>query len=177
MTRTEKLKNKSVKSKQNGGARANAGRKKGSENADTKERRIALERFKSRVAKKIDKIFNAQADLALGTSHLFRIDTIGEGEKSKKVHTLVTDPDEIKSFLDGEFENGQDYYYITTKSPNNLALESLLNRTFGRPKETIEIEDSSPKRIIMEVIDTRDESNERLQEDKGSNQPAVENNS
>ena len=36
-------------------------------------------------------------------------------------------------------DDEDDYYFITTERPDNRALDSLFNRTFGKAKETIDM--------------------------------------
>lgn len=128
-----------------GGARPGAGRPKGSENADTKQRRIAEEAFKSRVATNVDRLFNSQLDLAVGEKYLMVKRVEGEGKNRKTWVEVVTDIETIKQYIDDDGaslneEAGEDFYYMTTKPANNQALDSLMNRAFGKPKESIELD-------------------------------------
>lgn len=124
--------------------------------------------FDQRVMGKANNLFNAQASIALGTSYLFRVDKyevkIGKGETEfrKKPAVIVTDPNEIKDYVDfvanGGVYNEEDeteYYYIHTAKPDNNAIDSMLNRTFGRAKETIEIDENI-------TISLKDLAEERL---------------
>lgn len=125
-----------------GGKRAGAGKPKGSKHKATLEKLKVTEAFNQRVMAKADALFNAQLSLAVGSQKVFRIDEIGEGSKAKREHVLVTDPDEIKALLD-EHDGAAGvvdgvFYYFTTVTPDNKAIDSMLNRTLGRPKETVE---------------------------------------
>lgn len=121
-----------------GGARPGAGRKAGGHNEATKERLEALRQFRERVTRSIDKLYNAQYGLALGLTHVFRVDEFPNTRGGiKKVHTLVTDPEEIKAFLDGDNQGA--FYYITTKDPDNKAVDSLLDRTFGKAQQNVDV--------------------------------------
>lgn len=135
-----------IQSKKWGGARPGAGRKEHSKNPQTIEREEAARQFKERVAKNTDRLFNAQLDKALGEKYLMVITTTGEGAKQKRETTIVTDPDTIKRFLDSEedpkFGEENEYYFISTKPADNMAIDSLLNRSFGRATEKMEIEHS-----------------------------------
>jgi hypothetical protein len=127
----------------NGGKRAGAGRKRGSKSTKTLEKAKVQEAFEQRVMANADKLFNAQFSLAVGTSKVFRIDEVGEGKDKKRIHSIVTDDEEIKAFLD-EHDGGSGevkgvFYYITTAQPDNKALDSLLNRGLGKVKETHEL--------------------------------------
>jgi len=124
-----------------GGARPGAGRPKGSKDPQTIEREAAAEMFRERVAKNVDKLFNSQLDLATGEKYLMVITTVGQGTKQRKEVSVVTDPETIKKFLDDEraLNTDTEYYYMSTKPANNQALEGLLNRAFGRAKESLDV--------------------------------------
>lgn len=123
-----------------GGIRKGAGRPKATH---TLEAEKAKERIVQRVTKEVDALMDAQISLAKGISYVYRIDEEKNADgKIKREHVIVTDPDEIREFLDEHSgENGtvnDTYYYITTEKPENPALESLLNRAYGKPKESVE---------------------------------------
>lgn len=127
---------------QHGGAREGAGRPKGSENADTKRRRMAASIFKDRVAQHADKLFNAQLDKAVGEKFLFVKRTINAGKKNERHETeIVTDPEIIKQYLDDELnqQGDDDFYFISTKGADNYAIESLLNRAFGTAVKAVDL--------------------------------------
>lgn len=113
-----------------GGKRPGAGRPKGSLDTRTIEKKKAEQLFTDRVIKNVDKLFNAQISIAEGCSYLYRVDKVGKGSKEREEHVLVEDPEEIKGYLDGN-TNGE-YYYITTKTPDNKAIDSLMDRAFGK---------------------------------------------
>lgn len=126
-----------------GGKREGAGRKRGGKNQATLEKQKVAEAFSQRVMAKADALFNAQLTLAIGSMKVFRIDeTIGENNKVKREHVHVTDADEIKRLLDEhDGANGVVdgvYYYFTDVPPDNRAIDSMLNRALGKPKETLE---------------------------------------
>lgn len=120
-----------------GGRQPGAGRPKHSKNKATIEREEALRQFKDRVAINTHKLFNAQLDLAIGEKYLMVVRTIGQAAKQRKETDIVTDIETIKKYLDsdGDIDTDEEYYFMTTKAANNQALDSMLNRTFGRPKE------------------------------------------
>jgi hypothetical protein len=145
MSKVEKLKNQP---KKQGGARPGAGRKAGGTNESTKLRRASLKEFRRRVSLHADELFNAQYSLARGITFLYRIDEVEVNGKKKRQHIRVTDPDEIKDALDNieAGENGtgdNDYYYITTEKPDNKAIDSLLDRTFGRAVQGVAVQDTT----------------------------------
>lgn len=141
---------------EHGGARPGAGRPKGTENKETKERRAALEVFKERVEKHADRLFNAQAKLATGEQYLF-CRTTTEDSKGKRMTTteIITDPEIIKQYLDDELDDTTDeYYYISTKPANNMAIDSLLNRAFGTPNKNIDVKSNG--NTILDRMDDKD---------------------
>lgn len=126
-----------------GGVQPGSGRPKGSLNKSTLEQRKVLEAFNQRVMAKADALFNAQLVLAIGSMKVYRIDEVeGEGGKKRREHVHVTDANEIKALLDEhDGMNGVVdgvYYYFTDVPPDNKAIEAMLNRALGKPKETLE---------------------------------------
>jgi hypothetical protein len=126
-----------------GGKRKGAGRPKGKPTQKTLEKLKVAEAFNQRVMAKADALFNAQLTLAVGSMKVFRIDEVGKGDKARRVHTHVTDADEITALLD-EHEGGNGevdgvYYYFADVLPDNKAIEAMLNRALGRPTEHHEI--------------------------------------
>lgn len=138
---------KEIQDKKWGGKRTGAGRPNHSKNPNTIAREEAAKQFKQRVARNVDRLFNAQIDLALGEKYLMVITTIGEGAKQRRETTIVTDPEKIKEFLDSEedpkFGEENEYYFMTTKAANNMALDSLLNRSFGKAAEKMDLDVTS----------------------------------
>lgn len=127
------------------------GRKPGSMNRATKDAKIAKKRFIERVTMHADELFNAQLALAKGMNVLMVTRTTGTGKNRKRWTEMVDDPHTIQRYLDQELaaEDGEDYddmndeghyYFMTTRPPDNKALDSLLNRAFGKAPEKIEIE-------------------------------------
>lgn len=82
---------------------------------------------------------------AMGQNFVYRIDEEedSKGKVISRKHVLVEDPHEIAEALDRIEEGGKDpedkYYYVTTKEPDIRAIEALLNRGFGKPKESLEV--------------------------------------
>lgn len=95
--------------------------------------------FKARVGYSAHKLLNAQMTLALGTQTLYKV-VAGVDDKGKpcRRHVMVTDDEEIKAYLDDpDLTNGTDYYYITTKQPDLAAINSALDRLFGKASTKI----------------------------------------
>ncbi len=150
----------SSKKKSNwGGKREGAGRPKGSMNESSKERARTKAAYIARVNKNADKLFNAQLDLAIGEKYLLVRRTKGEGKKKKTWVEVVTDIETIKQFIDdggASLNDGEDYYYMTTKPANNMAIDSLLNRSLGKPEERVDIT-SGGEQISANLNDLSDE--------------------
>lgn len=69
-----------------------------------------------------------------------RIDKDADGKKKRPV--VVQDVEEILDVLhelEGTGELNESYYYMTTKEPNPHALDSLVDRVFGRPHQSSDI--------------------------------------
>lgn len=144
-----------------GGRREGAGRPKGSLNKDTLEKKKVEEAFTRRVLNAADRLFNSQLALAEGTTYLYKIVETGSGKDKKREHVLVTDPDEIKQVLDEAEGTGivdDTYYYMTTKAPDNKAIDSLLDRAFGK--------------AVMKLGGTGDDGEIKVSVTNYGNQPA-----
>lgn len=140
----------------NGGRRPGAGRKPGSLSRKTIERKMVEEALHRRILGAVDRIFNAQLALAEGINYLYRIDEIGTGKDKRREHVLVTDPEEIKQVLDetdgtgGTTDSG--YYHISTKAPDNKALDSMLDRVFGKPTSKTELTGPGGSEIKVQLV-------------------------
>lgn len=139
-----------------GGARKGGGRKPHGKNQKTVEREQALEKFRQRVEKHVDRLFNAQADLATGEKFLYCVTTTTDKKGKSVRHTeIVTDPETIARYLDEtlEYDKDEEYYYISSKPANNMAIDSLLNRAFGTPNKNIDVK-SNGQTILDRMDDT-----------------------
>lgn len=137
-----------------GGTRSGAGRPLHSQNEETKEREESLRGFKARVTRGTDRLFNAQMSLAEGVTLLFKIEKDEKGNNKKP--ELVTDEETVGRFIDecGGYEGTMDggtYYFITTKVPDNRAIDSMLDRTYGKTKDRIDLT-SGDKPIQQPII-------------------------
>lgn len=143
-----------------GGRRKGAGRSEGSKNKATLEQKEVKKAFIERVNKNADKLFNAQFTVAVGTQMLFMIKTDSKGNKRKP--EIVTDVETISRFLDenegmsGTLDDDTEYYFMTTSRPDNAAIESLVNRSFGKATDKVEVEHTGE-------IKTRQLSDEELE--------------
>lgn len=153
------MEKKETVKKKKGGYMKGGGRPKGAKNAKTLEKDAALAAFNSRIYQIADSLLTAQQSLAKGQQMLYRIDTVyTKGPKGGTIATkqkpvLVDDPNEIAEYIDSvnhpsDMVDPDKYYFITTVQPNNQAIDSLMNRGFGRPKETMEIQ--LPKKLNVD---------------------------
>lgn len=131
--------------KKKGGARPGAGRKKGKAKK-TIEREQILEMAKNIVAGRTRTLIDTQTLLAVGTIKVFVIRSHweGQGKNRRKVKSkpeLVSNEEDIIKVIDYEYGEGEnpsdddEYFFVTTKEPDNQAINALLDRTFGKPTE------------------------------------------
>lgn len=160
----ENLKNEST----HGGKREGAGRAKGTKNKNTKEDDIVKEEFRSRVLKSIDSLINSQMNLAHGCQILFKIHSYEDksGKRIKEKPEIVTSQEEIESYLAGDYDDEEDdYYFITTKQPDNKAIDSLIDRIWGKATQAIEgklnIKLTAEDLMELNIKRKRDENSER----------------
>ncbi len=146
MTQFESMKDKPTW----GGARPGSGRPKGSMNASSKERMEIKQALQQRIANNADRLFNAQFNLAVGEQYLMRRHKTGVGTKERTVVDIVDDPETIKQYLDDSLDQGDDeFFFISTKQANGAAIDSLLDRAFG--KADSKLENSGEQKIIVET--------------------------
>jgi len=138
---------------EHGGARPNAGRKKGGMNAETKRAMKAKKMYETRARKHVTSLLNAQLSLATGVQMLFVIHTDSKGNRRKP--EMITDPETIKKFLDenqgvdGTLKSDkkdkddkskvEDYYFLTTKVPDTKTISDMLDRIFGKAPATLDL--------------------------------------
>lgn len=144
------------KSNYHGGKREGAGMPKGKKIKRTLEKEHALKEYKARVIRHADTLFNAQFANAKGNTYIYRVEEEQhENGRVSKRHILVTEPDEIAMVLDatqgtsGEVQGG--YYIVTTEKPDNKAIDSMLDRAFGKPTQTINTEDENGDKKPLSV--------------------------
>jgi hypothetical protein len=87
-------------------------------------------------------LFEAQLTIAKGSVFVYRIVRHRvKGEPTRIEHVLLTDPQEISDAFDtivnldpngDESDNGNDFVYVVTKAPDNRAIDSLIDRVFGK---------------------------------------------
>ena len=118
-----------------------------------------------RLAERALKLIDTQTIVAHGTIKIYKITTHyeGSGKSRKKVRDkpkLVTNEQEIERVIDSEFGDGEDvntddeYFFINTQDPDNKAIESQLNRVFGKAPQKFELPPGSKVGLItgMQII-------------------------
>lgn len=141
------------------------------------KKEAVLEEYRQLVLTDARRLFFSQSVLAHGQTFLFRIDKIKVG-KNKWINgepKLVTDPDEMESYLygvaqnaNGDVEDDKDpsaaYYFLTAREPNNQAIDSMLDRAFGKAKQMVGLEGSTPGSPIevLHSLDIDDTQYERI---------------
>lgn len=136
-------------SKKNGGARPGAGRPKGSISPETKLKIAAKQRFEKRVRHHAKELFNAQYTLAMGVQYVMKRERYkGKNGWRWTPFEKVEDPEEIANFLDGKYtEDTHQYFMLTVEKPDARAIDSLLDRAFGKAPQSLEIKDERPDPI------------------------------
>ena len=134
------------------------GRPIGSKSEKTLEKDRVLAKVKDKILQRAERIIDAQSSLALGQQYLYVIKTETiNGKRVKSKPELVTDPETISQFLDGEYGDGdslndeEEYYFISTKEPSNQAIDSMMNRAFGRPTESLDVTSAGLPLILPSV--------------------------
>lgn len=152
-TKLENLKNNS--STGHGGPRNGAGRKKGGMNYTTKKRIAIRKQFEDRIHHNADVLLNAALNKALGETYLMCkvTEKDSKGKVLRIYHEVVTDPRTIIDYLDGELEGGEslnqpgedEYYYMSTKPVDMVAVKELYDRAFGKPLQKTDITSDGDK--------------------------------
>lgn len=119
------------------------GRKTGSKNKDTIAKEKAYETHQQAILGELRDLRSAHFSVAKGMTIVLARDFIKN--KKGKMERLgrfirITDPGEIEEMVTGENEEGETYHIIATQDPNPKALEDLINRVFGKPKEHFEFD-------------------------------------
>jgi len=119
--------------------------------------------------KAADVLFAAQLTLARGQTFLYKIEKYYEGRGDNRVlrrkePKLVTEQWEIEAYLQGVIEGGElddpeaTYYFITTRSPDNRAIDSLLDRALGKSVQVLELPPDAESAAVGAFIFLRNEN-------------------
>lgn len=140
------------------------GRPKGSKSPATLEKEAVLAAYRQRVMRNADILLDSQLSLAKGLQYLYKI------EKKRKVGPrggvsyeaqkpeLVTNPEEMRAYIEGTLEEGDaedandpaaTYYFLTSKDPDNRAIDSMLDRSFGKSTQTVAGPDGGPVQVTV----------------------------
>lgn len=130
-------------------AKAPIGRPKGAKSASTLLRERAKLNFEKRASKMSSKLYNAQAVQALGSWKMITIKII-DGVKTV---TTIRDEKEIEKLLD-HGEINVDYFLVVGAMPDYKASDAILNRAWGKPKESIDL-DVNVKVSLKELAEKR----------------------
>lgn len=155
--------------------------KRGKKNNTTLTKELALKLYNEGVIKRTQGLLHIQSVLAAGTIKVFRIDSYWEERgktkyKVKNKPALVHDDDEIIAALDYEFGDGESpsddlhYYFVATQDPNPMVIEHMMSRTFGRPKESIEI--TNPPELDKKKRELANEAIRKYLDGKRTKNPA-----
>jgi len=123
---------------------AGPGRPAGSKNKKTVEKDAAMKRFKDRVFKVTDKLFESQLVEATGYHVMVAFD------KGAKKLLQVTDKKKFNKLLETGTE-GKDYLFVVAAAPDYKASDALLNRAFGRPTESVELTGKGGQPMIIKL--------------------------
>ena len=139
-----------------GGAREGAGRKPGGENEKTKELKAIKQGMQMQIAGKVNQLVAAQFRMAVGTGRLYmrHVEQVERGRGKNKFMDeridvrRVEHDDDFMTYLSlshDEYgratdpETGDEYYYMPAKEGNPMALANMLDRAFGKPKESMDL--------------------------------------
>jgi hypothetical protein len=119
------------------------------------------------VLKRVEPLFHSQFLLARGVVYVYRIDRHHrKGEPTRVEHVLLEEPREIADALDiiaNSDPNGDDdgngFYYVMTKPPENKAIDSLLDRALGKAAQMLELPPDAEAGTVVGFVFKRNEGN------------------
>jgi len=144
---------KAETSKENGKL---GGRPKGSKSKATLEKEAVLRVFREKVLRSASVLYNSQLHRATGQTFLYKIPKVPIIDSKGKVTgykngkpKLITEQWEIEDYLNGIVDEGNmedekdpnaTYYFITAKEADNKSIDSMLDRTFGKAPQAIDLD-------------------------------------
>lgn len=137
--------------KKNGGKRPGAGRPRGTKSKikqkliKTKEE--ALELFNNKVYGVTSKLFNAQMIVAQGSHKMVHMYKDDEGVMH--IETIKSEATMDDLIATGEY--GKDYVIVVGSMPDARAADMLLNRSLGKPIESLEIGNKDNQPFILNL--------------------------
>lgn len=126
---------KALKSLEKANKSGKVGRPKGSKLPQTILKEAALKEFNFRVTKMANKLFNSQASIALGTHRMVTVETDEDGTKHVRA---VNDEARIDKLIE-EGVYGEDYIILVGKPGDWKAANAMLDRAFGKAKESLDL--------------------------------------
>ena len=141
--------------------------KRGKRHKATIEREETIEVAKDIIAGRTMALVNKQLELALGEIKVFcvRYHWEGSGENKKLVGSkpkIVRGDEKMSVALDYELgKNGYSsnpntklrYFFVMTKEPDNRAINSLLDRTFGKSTEDKNMTVDKPIGVLLDELE------------------------
>ena len=130
------------------------GKKKGTKNKKTIEAETALVLYKQEMLKELIPLIRSQQQLAKGLVVVLRRNLVKKGNRWVREGELtqVRDADEIERLLNSNGQ-GENWHIITIKDPNVKAIQDILDRIFGKAKETIDVNVSAKARKLKSIQD------------------------
>lgn len=124
-----------------------------------------FKQVQDRLVERALKLIDTQTVIAHGTIKVYKIVTHyeGSGKNRRKVRgkpELVENDSEIAAAIDYEYGDGDspstddEYFFVSTKDPDNKAIQSQIDRVMGKAPQKIEFEAGVGVAIItgMEII-------------------------
>lgn len=148
--------------------RAIAGRKGGKNGTGLvySERRIAYNRYREKVVGVTDILFRESLHNARGHSYLYKIEKEPVYNKDGEITSYkplrpkkVKSEQEIEEYLAGLIDSGDAeddsdpntaYYYITTEKGDQRAIDSMLDRAYGKATQVVQTEDEEGNRHAIQ---------------------------
>ena len=136
------------------GSPKTGGKKKGSKHKKTIEMEMALNLYKQEMLKELTPIIRSQQQLAKGLAVVLRRNLVKKGNRWVREGELVQvrDADEVERLLNSDGQ-GDNWYIITTKDPNVKAIQDILDRIFGKAKETIDVNIGAKAKKLKSIQD------------------------
>lgn len=110
----------------------------------------AYKQVQERLIQRSLKLIDTQTVIAHGTIKVYKMVSHfeGSGKNRKKVRgrpEIVTNEDEIAAAIDYSYGDGDnptdedEYFFVTTKDPDNKAIQSQVDRIFGKAAQSIDL--------------------------------------
>lgn len=134
-------KSKSGKGSGRGGARKGAGRPKGKMEEATLMRMRAEAQMRKIIAANASELVTELMKLAIGYPHLYQLRsrTNKDGKKLSPESILIRD-DKLLVEVIADPKKYSGKYYVSIDAPKQSAIDSLLDRGFGKAKQSVDID-------------------------------------